>query len=81
MAKFFTVPQTNEVPLIVAELQKQHFIQLEAIGEGNLFIDTINKTFWFCSDKAIQTNINFAKHMHNDIPEQATLKMIQSWEY
>lgn len=80
MTNFFTAPKTTETSLIVAELQKQNFEQLEPAGEGNLFIDNINRNFWFCSDIAMQANINFVENMHSQKVEQITLNTIQSWE-
>jgi hypothetical protein len=80
MTNFFTSPKTNETSLIVAELQKQNFEQLEPAGAGNLFIDNINRNYWFCSDEAMQANINFVDNMHGQKVEQITLNSIQLWE-
>jgi hypothetical protein len=80
MTNFFTSPKTNETSLIVAELQKQNFEQLEPAGEGNLFIDNINRNYWFCSDEAMQANINFVDNMHGQKVEQITLNSIKLWE-
>jgi hypothetical protein len=80
MNNFFTSPKTNETSLIVAELQKQNFEQLEPAGEGNLFIDNINRNYWFCSDEAMQANINFVDNMNGQKVEQITLNSIKLWE-
>ncbi len=79
MDNFFTIAQTNEVPLIVDELKKQHFEQLEPAGEGHLFIDKINRNFWFCSQKSLETNVKFVEDVHKEKVQQLTLNTLQSW--
>jgi hypothetical protein len=80
MTNFFTSPKTNETSLIVAELENQNFEQLEPAGQGNLFIDKINRNYWFCSDDAILKNIYFVENLHKQKVEQITLNTIHSWE-
>jgi hypothetical protein len=80
MTNFFTAPKTTQILLLVVELEKQDFEQLEPAGQGNLFIDKINRNYWFCSDDAIQDNIYFIENLHKQKVEQITLDSIQSWE-
>lgn len=79
MSKLFTTPKTTEVPLIIEELVNQNFIEMEQSGEGNIFIDKVNRTFWICSDENLATNIRFADSENEKI-EQTNLKEIQLWE-
>ncbi len=81
MSKFFTTTDTSEVKEITAELIRQGFIEQEPCGDtNNLFIDTVNKIFWFCNDDCMKNNKSIVKFHLEETIQQATLKIIQSWQ-
>lgn len=81
MNNFFSTTNTSEVSEIKAELLEQGFLELEPCGEdSNLLIDRINKTFWICNNKCMENNKSIIEGHHKEQIQQATLKIIQSWE-
>ena len=79
MSNFFSTPVNSETDEIVDELLSKGFSELEASGTGNLFIDTVNKTFWYCDAEQLQKNSVFLQHLKESVT-QINLKEIKSWQ-
>ncbi len=79
MSKFFSTPINSDTCAIVDELLSKGFTELEQSGQGNLFIDTVNKTYWQCGPENLEVNRKFVGNM-NETVEQINLNQIKSWQ-
>lgn len=79
MSKFYSTPVNSETDAIVDELLAKNYTEMHKSGDSNLFIDTVNKIFWFCNPEHLQQNSDFLNHLKEPI-NQTNLKEIQSWE-
>jgi hypothetical protein len=80
MIKFYSTPTNSETDLIVDELLGRNYTELQNSGDGNIFIDTVNKTFWICSPEALAINTNMVEQMHQEKVYQTNLNEIKSWQ-
>jgi hypothetical protein len=81
MNKFYSTPTNSEtIDLLVDELLEKGYTELEPAGDGNIFIDTVNKTFWICSPEALASNTNMVEQLHQEKVYQTNLNEIKSWE-
>jgi len=79
MSKFYSTPVNSDTDEIVDELLGKGFSELQPSGNSNLFIDTVNKNFWYCNPEHLQKNSVFLKHLKESVT-QINLKEIKSWE-
>ncbi len=80
MNKFYSTPTNSDTDLILDELLGKNFTELEPSGDGNIFIDTVNKTFWICSSEALANNTYAVNEIHQEKVYQTNLNEIKLWE-
>lgn len=56
--------EDNSNVLAFISLQKRNFKALPSSGTEQLFVDNVNKTYWFCSNTDLQKNIETIKEIH-----------------
>jgi hypothetical protein len=78
--KFYSTPTNSDTDSVIDELFERNYTELEPSGDGNIFIDTVNKTFWICSPEALASNTNMVEQLHQEKVYQTNLNEIKSWE-
>lgn len=77
--KLYSTPTNSDTDLLVDELFAKNFTELEQSGDGNVFIDTVNRTFWICSSESLSRNTKYVENTHQEKVYQTNLNEIKTW--
>lgn len=76
--KFYTASASNESEPIIDQLINRGYSESKSTTKTRLIIDTVNKSFWWCSNEQYNYCEKIAKGENQTI-ELLTLKDIQQW--